>query len=280
MLASVRWSLLLRRPPMKIIPVACLSDNYAYLVVCLETKEVAVVDASEVEPVARALESLQSEMRAPLTVRAIWSTHHHWDHVGGNEELAKRLGLSDVYGHASDAGRLPGLTRPLADGDRFTHGKLAVRALHIPGHTTGALAYVVAHEPNDPVVFTGDTLFVAGCGRLFEGTPAMMHASLSKLAALDARTRVYCGHEYTLGNLRFALHVEPANPALAKAKERAEALRAEGKPTVPSTIGAEMTTNPFMRVGSAEIRKTLDIPPSASDDEALGAIRRAKDAFK
>jgi hydroxyacylglutathione hydrolase len=265
---------------MRIVPVPCLSDNYAYLVVCLETKRLAIVDASEAEPVARAIEALQGDMRAPLEVTAIWSTHHHWDHVGGNEELASRLGIEDIYGHASDAGRLPGLSKPLEDGATFSHGKLAVRALHIPGHTTGAVAYVVTREPNDPAVFTGDTLFVAGCGRLFEGTPAMMHASLSKIAALDARARVYCGHEYTLSNLRFAMHVEPSNPALARAKERAEKLRAEGKPTVPSTVGDERATNPFMRVRSQEIRKTLGIDPAASDEDALGAIRKAKDGFK
>lgn len=265
---------------MRIVPVPCLSDNYAYLVVCLETKQLAVVDASETEPVAKAIESLQSEMRAPLQVTAIWSTHHHWDHVGGNEELAKRLSIKDVYGHASDDGRLPGMTKKLEDGATFTHGKLNVRALHIPGHTTGAVAYYVTREPNDPAVFTGDTLFVAGCGRLFEGTPAMMHASLSKIAALDTRARVYCGHEYTLSNLRFAQHVEPSNPALARAKERAEKLRAEGKPTVPSTVGDERATNPFMRVTSGEIRKTLEIAEGTSDDDALGAIRKAKDSFK
>ena len=171
---------------MRIVPVPCLSDNYAYLVVCLETKQLAIVDPSEADPVEKAIEALQAEMRAPLSVRAIWSTHHHWDHVGGNEALMKRYDIKDVYGHVSDEGRLPGLSKKLDDGAAFDHGRLGVRALHIPGHTTGAVAYVVTRDPNDPAVFTGDTLFVAGCGRLFEGTPAMMHESLSKLAALDA----------------------------------------------------------------------------------------------
>jgi hydroxyacylglutathione hydrolase len=265
---------------MRILPIPCLSDNYAYLVICLETKQAAIVDASEAEPVARAVDAAREEMRAPLSVTAIWSTHHHWDHVGGNEELAKRLGIRDVYGHASDAGRLPGLSKPLDDGAEFSLGKLSVRARHIPGHTTGAVAYVVTREPNDPAVFTGDTLFVAGCGRLFEGTPAMMHASLSKLASLDPRTRVYCGHEYTLSNLRFAQRVEPRNPAIARAKERAERLRADGRPTVPSTIGDELSYNPFLRVDSAEIRRTLGIDASASNADALGAVRKAKDELK
>jgi hydroxyacylglutathione hydrolase len=265
---------------MRIVPVPCLSDNYAYLVVCLETKQTAIVDASEAEPVAKAIDTLNDELRTKLSIAAIWSTHHHWDHVGGNEELGRRLGIADVYGHTSDDGRLPGLTKKLDDGDTFTLGKLAVRARHIPGHTTGAVAYVVSREPNDPAVFTGDTLFVAGCGRLFEGTPAMMHASLEKLAALDQRARVYCGHEYTLSNLRFAHHVEPQNPAIARAKERAERARAEGKPTVPSTVGQELQHNPFMRVDSPEIRRTLGIDPAASSADALGAIRKAKDEFK
>jgi hydroxyacylglutathione hydrolase len=129
-------------------------------------------------------------------------------------------------------------------------------------------------------VFTGDTLFVGGCGRIFEGDPPMMHASLAKLAKLDGRTQVYCGHEYTESNLRFAAYVEPSNAAITQARARAAALRKEGKPTVPSTMAEELTYNPFLRTQSPEIRKTLGIPESASAAEALGAIRAAKDSFK
>lgn len=272
---------------MHVVPIPCLADNYAYLVVCRETKEAAVVDASEAAPVLQALqsgagagESHGDVSRVQVHVVAILSTHHHFDHVGGNEELAKALGIGRVYGHASDDGRIPGQTVLLEDGATFAIGRLTVRALHVPGHTLGAVAYVVTREPRDPVVFTGDTLFVGGCGRLFEGDPPRMLASLAKLAALDGRTRVYCGHEYAESNLRFAAHVEPSNEAVARARARAAQLRKEGRPTVPSTISDELSYNPFLRTQSAEIRMTLGIGPGAGPAEALGAIRRAKDGFR
>jgi hydroxyacylglutathione hydrolase len=276
---------------MRVIPIPCLADNYAYLLVCRETKEAAIVDASEPGPVLRALEqgagTLDSRRdlsvavsREDIRVVAILSTHHHHDHVGGNEEVRAKLSIDRVYGHGSDRGRIPGQTQYLQEGDTFEVGRLKVRAIHIPGHTLGAVAYVVTQAPHDPIVFTGDTLFVAGCGKLFEGDPPMMHASLQKLAALDPRTKVYCGHEYTQANLRFAKHVEPSNAAVEKALELAKELRAEGRPTVPSTIGDELATNPFLRVTSPEIRETLGIAADAAPGEALGAIREAKNAFK
>lgn len=256
---------------MRIVIVPCLKDNYAYLVVA-SSGEAAIVDASEVGPVRDAIR------RENVVPRAIWSTHHHFDHVGGNVELASELGL-EVVGHVSDRGRVPGLTRAVDTGDTVSVGDVKARCIHIPGHTMGAVAYFV-DDPGGRVVFTGDTLFCAGCGRLFEGTPADMHASLSRLLELPGDTRVHCGHEYTESNLRFAAHVEPSNAAIARARERAQALRAEGKPTVGTTLDDERATNPFVRVRSAEIRATLGIPASAGDAEALGAIRAAKDAFR
>lgn len=264
---------------MRVQPIACLSDNYAYLLVCPETKEAAIVDVSEAEPVLRALG--EGGAREQANVVAILSTHHHHDHVGGNDEVKTKLGVARVYGSAHDKGRIPGQTDALVDGDTFTIGKLSVRALHVPGHTLGAVAYVVTGAPGeDPAVFTGDTLFVGGCGRLFEGDPPMMHASLSKLAALDPRTRVYCGHEYTESNLRFAAHVEPSSGAIAEARAKAAEARKEGRPTVPGTIASELATNPFLRVRSKEIRAALGIAEGASDADALGAIRKAKDGFR
>lgn len=278
---------------MRIVPIPCLSDNYAYLLVCRETKEAAIVDVSEAGPVLgaidqgagtqdsrRDLSALLNHNREDVRIVAILSTHHHHDHVGGNEEVRSRLGIDRVYGHATDRGRIPGQTQYLQEDDTFEIGRLKIRALHIPGHTLGAVAYVVTHEPDDPAVFTGDTLFVGGCGRLFEGDPPMMHTSLSKLAALDPRTRVFCGHEYTESNLRFAAHVEPSNAAITQAREKVAALRKEGRPSVPSTIGDELSYNPFLRTESQEIRKTLGIDASASPGEALGIIRKAKDSFK
>jgi hydroxyacylglutathione hydrolase len=265
---------------MRVTPIACLSDNYSYLLVDPETKEAAIVDASEAGPVLAHLEGKGTGGREDVKVVAILATHHHHDHVGGNEEVKAKLGITRVYGHASDKGRVPAQTEFLEEGDTFTIGSLLVRALHIPGHTTGAVAYVVTREPHDPVVFTGDTLFLAGCGRLFEGNPPMMHASLQKLAKLDPRTKVYCGHEYTESNLRFAAHVEPNNPKVAEARARAAEIRKGGKPTVPATIADELSYNPFLRTHSAEIRKTLGIEADAAPEDALGAIRKAKDSFK
>lgn len=256
---------------MRIVTIPCLKDNYAYLLVGAGG-DAAIVDASEAAPVRDAL------AREGVRATAIWSTHHHWDHVGGNEELAKELSV-EVTGHTSDRGRLPGLTHGVDTGDVVRAGALSARCLHIPGHTLGAVAYFV-DDGHERAVFTGDTLFAAGCGRLFEGTPAQMHASLSSLAALPGDTRVYCGHEYTESNLRFAAHVEPSNADVTRARERAAALRAESKPTIGTTLDDERKTNPFLRVDSKEIRATLGIAQDADDATALGAIRAAKDNFK
>jgi hydroxyacylglutathione hydrolase len=256
---------------MRIEPIACLKDNYAYLVTS-DGGDSVIVDASEAGPVREAIR------RTGAKVRAIWSTHHHWDHVGGNEELASELGV-EVVGHASDQGRLPAQTRAVQDGEVVQAGGLEARCIHIPGHTLGAIAYCVGGE-GERAVFTGDTLFCAGCGRLFEGTPAQMHASLSKLTTLPQGTRVYCGHEYTESNLRFAAHVEPANEDVARARERAAKLRASGEPTVGTTLEEERRVNPFLRVTSPEIRATLGIAADADDVEAFAAIRAAKDTFR
>jgi hydroxyacylglutathione hydrolase len=260
---------------MRVEPIACLSDNYAYLLVDPETNAAAIVDPSEPDPVLRA-----TALRGGLEVVAILATHHHHDHVGGVKEVKERLGIPRVYGHESDKGRIPEQTELLRDGSSFPLGSLRVDVLHIPGHTLGAVAYVVTGGPDDAAVFTGDTLFVGGCGRIFEGDPAMMHASLQKLARLPAHTRIYCGHEYTESNLRFAASKEPTNEDVREAQAAARQRRAAGAPTVPSTVAAELTYNPFLRVRSKELRDGLAIAAGASDEEALGAVRRAKDAFK
>jgi hydroxyacylglutathione hydrolase len=279
---------------MRIVPIPCLSDNYAYLLVCRDTNESAIIDPSEGAPVLRAIEAgagtedsqrdlsvTATHGRDDVRLVAILATHHHHDHVGGIEEIRSRFGIDRVYGHASDRGRIPGQTQYLQEGDSFEIGRLNVRVLHIPGHTLGAVAYVVTEPGSDAAaVFTGDTLFVGGCGRLFEGDPPMMHTSLSKLAALDPVTKVYCGHEYTESNLRFAEHVEPSNAAIQKAQGHASEARRAGRSTMGATIADELSYNPFLRADSPEIRKTLGIAESASPAAALGAIRRAKDEFK
>ncbi len=257
--------------PVEVTVVPCLKDNYAYLLRAPGAARAVVVDASEAEPVLAALEKLG------VPLGAILSTHHHADHVLGNEPLVARYPGIDVFGSAHDRGRIPEQTRFVEDDEHIEVEGLSFRCLLVPGHTLGAVAFY-----GQGAVFTGDTLFAGGCGRLFEGTPAMMNTSLNeRLASLPPETRVYCGHEYTASNLRFAAHVEPGNAAVqAKAAKVAE-LRARGEPTVPSTLADERATNPFMRCDSAEIiahvaaRLGSDRSPAA----VLGAVRAAKDAF-
>jgi hydroxyacylglutathione hydrolase len=248
-----------------------LQDNYAYLVIA-SGGDAAVVDASEAAPVRDAVK------REGVRLVAIWSTHHHYDHVGGNEELARELSL-EVIGHVSDRGRLPAQTREVDTGDNVRVGDVEARCIHIPGHTLGAVAYYV-DAGTSRVVFTGDTLFCAGCGRLFEGTPAQMHASLEKLTRLPGDTRVMCGHEYTESNLRFAAHVEPGNVDIVRARERASALRSRSEPAIGTTLDDERRCNPFLRAGSPAIRASLAIPKGTDDVTAFAAIRAAKDTFR
>jgi hydroxyacylglutathione hydrolase len=238
---------------MRVLPVPCLSDNYAYLVHADGSRDALVVDPSEAAPV------LEAAAREGLHLVGVLNTHHHHDHVGGNVELAEKLGVP-VYAFEGDRGRVPAHSVDVVEGRAFTSAGLSFLPLHVPGHTTGAIAYVV-----EGAVFTGDTLFVAGCGRLFEGTAEMMFASFAKLAALPPTTKVYCGHEYTVGNLRFALTTEPDNAAMKAALESAVAKREKGEPTVPSTLADELATNPFVRA------------KTAAD---FGAIRAAKDVFR
>jgi len=226
---------------MKVEVVPCLKDNYAYILT--EGDTIAVVDPSESEPVLTALAGRKPQQ--------IWATHHHPDHTGGILGLTAKFPEVSVAGSAYDKAheRVPRQDVVVRDGMRFPLGGLLVRVLDVPGHTLGAVAYVV-----DGAVFTGDTLFLAGCGRMFEGTPEVMHASLQKLADLPPATKVYVGHEYTENNLKFARAVEPENAAIA-------ARKAQGR-TVPGTIGEERETNVFLRAKSAaefgELRSRKD----------------------
>ena len=255
---------------MKVVPIPQLMDNYAYLVVDEATQEAGIVDCAEAEPVLREVE----RERANLT--SILPTHHHYDHVGGNDDLlAAKPGLA-VYGFDD---RIPGLTKSVRDGERIRLGTLEARIIFIPAHTSGHIAY---HFEKERTVFTGDTLFAAGCGRLFEGNAAMMIESLSKLLTLPDDTRVYFGHEYTEKNLRFALTLEPNNAEIRD--KHAWSLEQTKKriPTTPTTIDSEKKTNPFFRWRSPELRATLhnQFPDLPMDDVSVFAKTRAlKDAF-
>jgi hydroxyacylglutathione hydrolase len=258
----------------EIVPVPLLSDNYGYLLIDPSSKRAAIVDCSEAAPV------LAEVQRRGLRLEAILSTHHHYDHIGGNEDVARAVPGIRVLGSRADMTRVPALTEPVADGEEFEVIGRRGRALFIPAHTSGHLAYFFPDE--GPDVFTGDTLFAAGCGRLFEGSPAQMMHSLGKLAALPDATRVWCGHEYTQKNLQFAHDLEPTNADVTTKLARVEAQRKEGKPTVPSTIGEEKRTNPFLRADSAELRRTLHdrFPDLTTDPVAVFAkTRELKDHF-
>jgi hydroxyacylglutathione hydrolase len=246
--------------------VPCLADNYAYLVHDADAGLTAVVDPSEPEPVKEAL------ARHGWRLTHILNTHHHFDHTGGNVPL-KELTGAKVVGPEKDRDRIPGIDEGVGEDAPWRFGARDVRALEIPAHTRAHIAFVF-----DDAAFTGDTMFAMGCGRLFEGTPAMMWASLSKLTALPDATRVYCGHEYTQSNGRFALTLEPGNAALVKRMREVDALRAKGAATIPSTIGLEKETNPFLRPSSPEIRHALGLF-HAGDVEVFAEMRKRKDNF-
>jgi hydroxyacylglutathione hydrolase len=251
-------------PGLEIEIVACLKDNYAYLVGDPAAGLWAAIDPSEAEPVTAALQGRR--------LTHILNTHHHWDHSGGNVTLKQKYG-AEVVGPGKDRARIPAIDTGVDEESGWRFGDRAVRVLEVPAHTSGAVAFVF-----EDAVFTGDTLFAMGCGRLFEGAPGMMVESLAKLAALPDGTAVYCGHEYTLANARFAMTLEPGNADLARRFREVEALRARGLPTVPSTIGLEKRTNPFLRTASAEIRAALGMG-TADDVEVFAEIRRRKDSF-
>ncbi|MGH7932365.1 MAG: hydroxyacylglutathione hydrolase [Candidatus Binataceae bacterium] len=258
---------------MAIIAVPQLSDNYAYLVVDDASKECGVVDCSEAHKVLPEIE------KHGLKLVAVLPTHWHHDHVGGNEDLVRAIPGLRVYGARAEGGRIPAQTHPVDDGDTVEVGSVKGRVIGIPAHTSGHIAY---HFPQLNAVFTGDTLFIGGCGRVFEGKAQTMVESLRKLAALPASTAVYCGHEYTEKNLRFALTLEPGNAALKAKHEWSVKMRAQGKFTVPSTIAEEKSFNPFLRTDSPELRaslKRLD-PALGNDPVAMFAkARELKDRF-
>lgn len=258
---------------MAIIPVPQLSDNYAYLVVDDASKECGVVDCAEADKVLAAVK------QHGLKLVAVLPTHCHFDHVGGNEDIVRAVPGLRVYGARGENGRIPAQTIEVDDGSAVEVGSLKGRVIGIPAHTNGHIAY---YFPQLNAVFTGDTLFIAGCGRVFEGKAQTMVDSLAKLAALPDSTQVYCGHEYTEKNLRFALTLEPSNQTLKAKHDWAVKTRAEGKYTIPSTIGEEKQINPFLRTDSAELQASLKKidPAIASDRVAIFAkARELKDRF-
>ena len=254
-----------------IIPIPAFRDNYIWLI--REGGSAAVVDAGDAAPVIAYLE------RERLKLTAILATHHHNDHVGGNVALLERWPVP-VFGPAHET--IPGRTHALREGDRVDVPGIEATfdILDIPGHTAGHIAFVGTVA--DPTLFCGDTLFAVGCGRLFEGTPAQMWSSLGKLAVLPPETRVFCGHEYTLANIRFALAVEPDNQALIARETRETERRARGEPTLPSTIAEERATNPFLRAALSNVKAAAEAHAGRTLDDDVASfaeIRAWKNAF-
>lgn len=254
---------------LNVTPVAALRDNYVWLLQDAKSPAVAIVDPGEA---GRVLEFLAARRLEPV---AILVTHHHWDHTNGIEDLLQRYPGTPVYGPAKE--RIPARTHPLGEGSQvqFPEINLELEVFEVPGHTAGAVAYY-----GHGMLFSGDTLFTAGCGRLFEGTAEQMHASLSKLASLPDSTLLYCGHEYTLANLEFAAKVEPGNADINNRIEETQALRKRGLPTVPAMLVHERRTNPFLRCGQASVKEAAERWSDAAlhnEIEVFAALRRWKD---
>ncbi len=254
---------------LSIVQIPVLEDNYVYLAHDPGSGATAVVDPAVADPV------LAEAARRGWTITHILNTHHHGDHVGGNRAIQDATGCR-ILGYGPDAARIPGITDEVRDGQHIKVGGAEAAVFFVPGHTRGHIAYWFAA---DKALFCGDTLFALGCGRLFEGTAADMWPSLSRLRALPDDTRVYCAHEYTQSNLRFALSVDPGNAALKARGEDILALRAGGRPTVPSLLGQEKRTNPFLRADEPELAAAVDLP--GDDPVAVFAeVRRRKDSFR
>jgi hydroxyacylglutathione hydrolase len=256
-----------------VLHVPAFQDNYIWLI--RAGQRVAIVDPGDAAPVMAALE------REQLTPTAVLCTHHHRDHVGGAGELARRYGVP-VFGPGR--AHIPAVTRILDEGDRLTLPELDVEfdVFATPGHTLDHIAFY-SDAGGHRLLFCGDTLFSAGCGRLFEGSAAQLHDSLARLAGLPDDTRLYCGHEYTAQNLRFAQTVEPDNPDVQAHLARVQDLRNQDRPSLPSTIGLERRINPFLRAGVASVRRAAEAfaqEALATDTEVFAAVRRWKDGFR
>ena len=254
--------------PLDLVTVPCLSDNYAYIVHDPVSGRTAVVDVPEPGPILAALDAHQWRLTDILI------THHHDDHIQGVDALRVRTG-AQVWGAAADAHRLPRLDQTLIDGSRFWLGSEEVQVIEVPGHTIGHIAYLM---PASGYAFTADSLMSGGCGRLFEGTARQMHQSLARLAALPPETLICSGHEYTAGNLRFALTLEPDNPELISRSAEVAARRAQGAATVPVRLKTELATNPFLRAHLPALKAAVGLP-DADDVTVFAEIRARKDKF-
>ncbi|MCK9606254.1 MAG: hydroxyacylglutathione hydrolase [Methylomonas sp.] len=255
---------------LNILLLPVLTDNYIYLVHEPVSGKTAVVDPAVSEPVLMALRYHDWQLDY------IFNTHHHPDHIGGNLQLKQATGCK-VIGAAIDQSRIPGIDIPLDDGDTFAFGTQTLQIIATPGHTSGHIVYYCAESQ---ALFCGDTLFSMGCGRLFEGSAEQMWQSLQKLKALPGSTRIYCAHEYTQANARFALSLEANNLDLQQRVAEVTTLRAQSQPTLPSTMAQELATNPFLREHSASLRKAVAANDSDSPAKVFAKVRTLKDNFR
>ena len=254
--------------PLELVTIPCLTDNYAYLLHDEASGHTTLVDAPEATAILNALAARGWRLDQILL------THHHSDHIQGVPELIAATGAA-VHGARADAHRLPPLSRSLTEGDSVAIGPEMAQVLDVSGHTVGHLAFYL---PDSGLAFTADSLMAGGCGRIFEGTPALMWQSLMKLAALPGDTLICSGHEYTTSNLAFAASLEPDNPALQARIARVAKARAENRPTVPSRLSGELATNPFLRARLPHMKSVIGLP-GATDAEAFAEIRARKDKF-
>jgi len=256
-----------------LFPIPAFTDNYIWALRCRDSNDLYVVDPGEAKPV---LDYLTNNN---LTLAGIVITHHHWDHIGGIDELRIHYDVP-VYGPHSE--NIPNITHPLRGGDLLPIAGFDFTIFEIPGHTLDHIAYYGTSDQQAPLLFCGDTLFSAGCGRLFEGTPEQMHTSLQKLVELPDNTKVCCTHEYTMANLAFARHVEPNNTDIKQRYQHVEALRKNDQPSLPSTIAIEKQSNPFLHCSDISLRNNLGNHFSETphtDIESFAALRRWKDNF-
>ena len=253
---------------MQIIPIPCLTDNYAYIINDKNSKTVGVVDPSEAKPIISFLNQKN------LKLNYILNTHHHFDHIGGNIEL-KKLYNAKIVGFVGDKHRIPGIDITLKDNEKWQYKNLEVKILHIPGHTLGHICFFFEKEK---LAFTGDTLFSLGCGRIFEGSHNQMLKSLNRIKKLPIDTMIYCGHEYTYKNAEFCMKYDRNNVDLKKKFEEVKKLRSNNLPTIPSSLGDELKSNIFLRCNQNDLKTKLNMK-NQEDSKVFKMVRDLKDSF-
>ena len=252
---------------MNIEIIKCLKDNYSYLITDSDRNSI-VIDPSEADPIIKIVE------KKKLNLKFILNTHHHFDHIGGNDELKKKYS-SEIVGFVKDKDRIPGIDISVSDNEVWKSGNFEAKIIYIPGHTSGHIAF---YFYKNEILFSGDTLFSLGCGRVFEGTYQQMFNSLNKIKSLPGDTKIYCGHEYTKNNIKFCLKFNPNNNHLREKAKELEAKTKGEKPTIPSTIRDEIQTNIFLRYDDLDVKSALDLK-NASDIEIFTKLRDLKDSF-